>query len=360
MGETTPPMPSAARADEGFERARTTLLERLENFEAPPGTDPDDAESLREELVRTVERFQPLPGESTADALSALRDEYDQRVQDFVQDQKIEALIREAYRDNAAEQAVASATPGDEESPVLHSRAQAMEVDTTDDTTTPVDPDDTTIGHEHPDTDDTTTPVDPDDTTIGHEHPDTDDTTTPVEPDDTTDGDGGSPQEQPGGGERLVLVDDFDVLLSSVPLDLPRADPPPEAEDHDLTSVLDPVFDGSDPSTEPTLQLLGVAPFEGDLPIEIGDGLAITGSVLDDGIESRYIGEAEANLGLTFDAVEPVTIELSIDDDDAAALFDTGGTRSGAGSVADRGPSLADDLASDDTAGEPDDGDFGP
>jgi hypothetical protein len=341
MGETTPPMPSAARADEGFERARTTLLERLENFEAPPGTDPDDAESLREDLVRTVERFQPLPGESTADALSALRDEYDQRVQDFVQDQKIEALIREAYRDNAAEQAVASATAGDEESPVLHSRAQAMEVDTTDDTTTPVDPDDTTIGHEHPDTDDTTTPVDPDDTTIGHEHPDTDDTTTPVDPDDTTDGDGGSPREQPGGGERLVLVDDFDVLLSSVPLDLPTADPPPEAEDHDLTSVLDPVFDpvfdGSDPSAEPTLQLLGVAPFEGDLPIEIGDGLAITGSVLDDGIESRYIGEAEANLGLTFDAVEPVTIELSIDDDDAAALFDSGGTRS-----------------------EPDDPDFGP
>jgi hypothetical protein len=201
-----------------------------------------------------------------------------------------------------------------------------MEVDTTDDTTAPVDPDDTTIGHEHPDTtDDTTTPMDPDDTTIGHEHP------------DTTAGDGGSPQEEPGGGERLVLVDDFDVLLSSVPLDLPTADPPPEAADHDLTSVLDPVFDGSDPSAEPTLQLLGVAPFEGDLPIEIGDGLAIAGSVLDDGIESRYIGEAEANLGLTFDAVEPVTIELSIDDDDAAALFDSGGTRS-----------------------EPDDPDFGP
>jgi hypothetical protein len=320
---TPAPARPAVTADEGFERARTTPLERLEDFEAPPGTDPGDAESLR--------------------------DEYDQRVQDVVQDQKIEALIRETYRDNAAEQAVASATPDDEESPVLQSRAQAMEVDTTDDTTTPVDPDDTTIGHEHPDTtDDTTTPVDPDDTTIGHEHP------------DTTDGDGGSPQEEPGGGERLVLVDDFDVLLSSVPLDLPTADPPPEAEDHDLTSVLDPVFDGSDPSAEPTLQLLGVAPFEGDLPTEIGDGLAITGSVLDDGIESRFIGEVEANLGLAFDAAEPVTFELSIDDDDAAALFDTGGTRSGTGSVADRGKSLADDLASDDTPGEPDDGDFGP
>jgi hypothetical protein len=298
---TPAPARPAVTADEGFERARTTPLERLEDFEAPPGTDPGDAESLR--------------------------DEYDQRVQDVVQDQKIEALIRETYRDNAAEQAVASATPDEEESPVLQSRAQAMEVDTTDDTTAPVDPDDTTIGHEHP---------------------------------DTTAGDGGSPQEEPGGGERLVLVDDFDVLLSSVPLDLPTADPPPEAEDHDLTSVLDPVFDGSDPSAEPTLQLLGVAPFEGDLPTEIGDGLAITGSVLDDGIESRFIGEVEANLGLAFDAAEPVTFELSIDDDDAAALFDTGGTRSGTGSVADRGPSLADDLASDDTAGEPDDGDFGP
>jgi hypothetical protein len=97
--------------DTQFETARTTLLDRLEDFEAPTGTSPEDAQQLRQELIDAVERFQPAPGQSTQDALAELRDDYDQRVQDFTQDQKIDALVREAQRDNEVDEPVDSAAP---------------------------------------------------------------------------------------------------------------------------------------------------------------------------------------------------------------------------------------------------------
>ena len=97
--------PTAPSGSPEFEDARATLLERLEDFEPPAGTSPEDAQQLRQELIDAVERFEPTPGQSTQDALAALRDDYDQRVQDFTQDQKIDALVREAQRDNEAEPA---------------------------------------------------------------------------------------------------------------------------------------------------------------------------------------------------------------------------------------------------------------
>jgi actin-like ATPase involved in cell morphogenesis len=103
--------------DAQFEAARATLLERLENFEAPAGTSPEDAAELRQELVDAVERFQPRPGESTEAALAAMRDDFDRRVQDFVQDQKIDALVDEAERDNQAEAAAAAPATTTPEAP---------------------------------------------------------------------------------------------------------------------------------------------------------------------------------------------------------------------------------------------------
>ena len=100
--------------DAEFETARATLLERLEHFEAPAGTSPEDAQQLRQELIDAVERFDPAPGQTTQEALTELRDDYDRRVQDFTQDQKIDALIQEAQRDNETE----TATPVDSETPL--------------------------------------------------------------------------------------------------------------------------------------------------------------------------------------------------------------------------------------------------
>ena len=97
--------PAPPSVDAEFETARATLLERLENFEAPAGTSPEDAQRLRQELTEAVERFDPAPGQTTQEALAEMRDEYDQRLQDFTQDQKIDALIQEAQRDNEADAA---------------------------------------------------------------------------------------------------------------------------------------------------------------------------------------------------------------------------------------------------------------
>jgi actin-like ATPase involved in cell morphogenesis len=98
-----PPPPAGASHDADFDAAREQLLERIAGLDLGEGVDPDDAAALREELAGMVERFSPDAGQSTDEALAALRDEYDQRVQDFTQDQKIEALIDEQLRDNEAE-----------------------------------------------------------------------------------------------------------------------------------------------------------------------------------------------------------------------------------------------------------------
>ena len=113
--EAAPAAASATSEDDGtvdarFEDARDTLLERLESF-SPAGADPEDAAEFREELQDSISRFEPRPGQSTDDALAELRDDFDRRVEDFTQDQKIDALISEAERDNAEEAAPAS-TPG--------------------------------------------------------------------------------------------------------------------------------------------------------------------------------------------------------------------------------------------------------
>jgi actin-like ATPase involved in cell morphogenesis len=102
--QTVAPAPAPA-VDAEFEAARATLLERLDHFEAPPGTSPEDAQQLRQDLIDAVERFDPAPGQTTQEALAALHDDYDQRVEDFTQDQKIDALIQEAQRDNEADAA---------------------------------------------------------------------------------------------------------------------------------------------------------------------------------------------------------------------------------------------------------------
>ena len=100
------PMSEAAPvSDPGFDSARAQLLQRSETLDLGAGADPAETAALREELKGMVDRYQPGAGQTTDDALAGLRDEYDQRIQDFTQDQKIQALIEEQLRDNQADPA---------------------------------------------------------------------------------------------------------------------------------------------------------------------------------------------------------------------------------------------------------------
>ena len=96
--------------DAAFEAARATLLERLDNFEAPPGTSPEDAAALRQELADAVEALPTTPRAEHRGGAGGDPRHFDDRVQDFVQDQKIETLVREVEEDNQAE-AAAEAAP---------------------------------------------------------------------------------------------------------------------------------------------------------------------------------------------------------------------------------------------------------
>jgi len=98
------PMPEPA-IDADFEAARVTLLERIDNLDLGADVSAADVEAFKADLRGTVDRFVPNPGQTTNDALLNLRAQYDERVQDFTQDQKIEALIDEQLRDNEAETA---------------------------------------------------------------------------------------------------------------------------------------------------------------------------------------------------------------------------------------------------------------
>ena len=79
--------------DDGVEAARTTLREKLSGWSPPPGADPAEAEALRAELAELLERYTPTPGQSVDDAIAELRDGFNDRVGDFAQDLRIDALI---------------------------------------------------------------------------------------------------------------------------------------------------------------------------------------------------------------------------------------------------------------------------
>ena len=131
--------------DQDFEAARESLLSAIDRLDLGEGVDDADEAELREELRGLVERAQVYPGQSTEDALATLRDQYDQHVTNFVQDQKIEALIQEQLRDNAAEDAddAEAQTPVDDVMPVDPDIVGDLDTTTPDDAdaTAPADTD---------------------------------------------------------------------------------------------------------------------------------------------------------------------------------------------------------------------------
>ena len=88
-GGTSPP---------SVETIRMQLRERITKLSIPDGTDPADAAKLRGDLEGLLDRFRPGPDQSVDDAVAALRYEFEDRVRDFAQDQRIDALIEEQNR----------------------------------------------------------------------------------------------------------------------------------------------------------------------------------------------------------------------------------------------------------------------
>jgi len=80
--------------------ARAELLDRFAAWEPPEGADADEVAAFRTDMQALIDRFQPRPGQSANDALAELRQEFDDQVEDFVQDMKLAAVIDEQTRDN--------------------------------------------------------------------------------------------------------------------------------------------------------------------------------------------------------------------------------------------------------------------
>jgi hypothetical protein len=103
----------AMTPDPEFEALRNQLRDSLANWQAPEGTSPEDAAELRAQLEALVDRYQPGAGRPADDALADLRAAFDERVQDFVQDQKIDALVEEQMEDDATGDADVDMPAGD-------------------------------------------------------------------------------------------------------------------------------------------------------------------------------------------------------------------------------------------------------
>ncbi len=93
-----PPPVSAIVSDPRIEEIRAQLRERLESLAVPEGADPEDTARLDRDLEGLLDRFQPYPGQEVDDAVAALKFEFEDRVRDFAQDQRIEAVIDEQRR----------------------------------------------------------------------------------------------------------------------------------------------------------------------------------------------------------------------------------------------------------------------
>ena len=73
--------------------ARAELLERFAAWEPPADADPGDVAAFRTEMEGLINRYQPHPGQSANDALAELRLQFDDQVEDFVQDLKLDAVV---------------------------------------------------------------------------------------------------------------------------------------------------------------------------------------------------------------------------------------------------------------------------
>jgi actin-like ATPase involved in cell morphogenesis len=93
---------------------REQLRDRLADWQAPPGADPDAVAEMKSDLAGILDRFTPVPGQTADDALADLRARFNDRVKDFAQDEKLDAVIDELSAETAAPGAPATEVPAGE------------------------------------------------------------------------------------------------------------------------------------------------------------------------------------------------------------------------------------------------------
>ena len=99
------------QVDPDFTSQRQQLLDRVNNWTPPEGTSPERAAEIRAELQSIVSRYNPAPGQPVDQAMAQLQYQFDARVRDFEQEDKIDILIGQEQGEQGSE-TPASETPG--------------------------------------------------------------------------------------------------------------------------------------------------------------------------------------------------------------------------------------------------------
>ncbi|MFL6089275.1 MAG: Hsp70 family protein [Aeromicrobium sp.] len=97
---------SPAPVDPEFQHTKDGLLANIQKWQPPAGVDAKTADAFRAELIDRIQRFHPMPGESAEHALAAMKDEYQDQVKDFVQDQRIADLVNDDAKQDAQATAI--------------------------------------------------------------------------------------------------------------------------------------------------------------------------------------------------------------------------------------------------------------
>jgi actin-like ATPase involved in cell morphogenesis len=105
-GAAAPATAGGLFADPSVDAARDQLRSRLEAWQPPEGADPAEFAAVKADLEGLLDRYHPYPGQSPDDAIASLRYEFEDRVHDFAQDQKLDALLDERAADEAADAAL--------------------------------------------------------------------------------------------------------------------------------------------------------------------------------------------------------------------------------------------------------------
>ena len=90
--------------DPAFEAARDRIAANLDHWTPPDGADPQEAAALKAHLADMVDNFQPRPGQSVDDAIAELRDDFEVRVQNFTQEERLDQLEEDQDREDLKDQ----------------------------------------------------------------------------------------------------------------------------------------------------------------------------------------------------------------------------------------------------------------